>query len=254
MSLISTLARAEAVAVKPGRPDGHGPAPAPRAAADGAGPADHRGRGRRTAGGAGRHRTGGAAAAGRAAAARPGPAVRVPGRAGGGGAAVPGVLRRRGRDRARHPGPRGGRGLRRRPAADRAQLGGRGVRTAAGPLHALSPHGGGGPGHALPGTGPRAAARAVADALRGAGPHPRLVAAARDDRPADQALGDRPEQPGGPAPGRAAGLDRPAGRHDRPVGRPPGGVRARGGRAAALPMRPGPPPTRRSTTPGSPRP
>ena len=49
---------------------------------------------------------------------------------------------------------------------------------------------------------------------------PGSCAAARGDRGARRALGDRAERPGGRQPGRAARLDRPAGGHDRAPRRP----------------------------------
>lgn len=93
--------------------------------------------------------------------------------------------------------------------ADRAESGGRRVRAAAGPVHAVPPHRRGRPGHPVSGARPGAAARPLADALRRAGPGARLLAPAGHHRSAEPALGDRAEQPGGPAPGRAAVLDRP---------------------------------------------
>ncbi len=67
------------------------------------------------------------------------------------------------------------------------------------------------PGDPLPGAPPRgAAAGPVADALRRAGAGARLVAAGGGDGAAEPALGDGPVVAGGPAPGGAAGVDRPS--------------------------------------------
>jgi hypothetical protein len=101
--------------------------------------------------------------------------------------------------------------VRGRPAVDRAEPRGHRLRTAARPLHALPPHRRAGPGDTAPGAPARAAARPVADALRGAGPRARFLAPPRAHRRAVPALGDRAVQPGGPAPRGAARLDRPAG-------------------------------------------
>lgn len=129
----------------------------------------------------------------------------------------------RGRGADRRPEPRGHR-----------------VRPAAGPLHALPAHRRGRPGHAVSGARPGPAPRALADALRRAGPGPRLLAPARLHRSPQPALGDRPVESGGPAPGGPARLDRPAGRRVRCRGGAPRGAGPGRGGAAAVPAgRPG---------------
>lgn len=123
---------------------------------------------------AGRHRPGRAPAAGRAAAPGPRSALHVPRRAGRRDPAVHRLLRHRGGGRRAHrdrPGDRqAGQGrdgtVRGRAPADRAEPGGPGVRPAAGPLHAVPPHRRTGPGGALSGAAPGAAARALAHPLR----------------------------------------------------------------------------------------
>ncbi len=130
--------------------------------------------------------------------------------------------------------------MRGRGAADRAEPGRYRLRTAAWPVDALPAHGGGGPGDTAPRAAEGAAARPVADPLRRAGPGPRLLPPPRHDRPAGPALGDRAVHAGGPAPGGAAGLDRPGGRRrgaDRRTGRPAGRTGTRRRRPAAVPAR-----------------
>ncbi len=127
--------------------------------------------------------------------------------------------------------------MRGRAADARAQPGRRRPDAAAGPLHAVPAHRGARPGDTVPGTAQGAAARPVADALRGAGPGARILSAARDDGRAGTALGDRPVHAGGPAPGGAARLDRPARGPLRGGGRRGGGAGAGRRRAADLPAR-----------------
>ena len=131
--------------------------------------------------------------------------------------------------------------MRGRRAAGRAEPRRRRLRTAAGPLHALSAYGGTGPGVPAPRAAPGAAARPVADPLRRAGPRARLLPPPGHDRPAGPALGDRAVHAGGPAPGRPARVDRAGGRPgprpDRRRGGPPRRAGPRCRRPAAVPAR-----------------
>lgn len=110
---------------------------------------------------------------------------------------------------------------------------------AARPLDPVPPHRRGrGPGP-VPGPGPGAAARPLADPPGRALGRARVQPAAADDRAARAALGHRPEPPGGPAPGRPAGLAHPAGGADRRGGGRAGRDRAqRRGRLVRPPAGP----------------
>ncbi len=125
--------------------------------------------------------------------------------------------------------------MRGRAAADRAEPGGYRVRTAARPVDAVPAHRRGGSGQSVSGALAGADARALVHPPRRAFAGTRVLDAAVGDGPAVPALGDRAEQPGGPAPGRAAGLDRAARGHVGGRGGAPGGAGPRQGRSAAVP-------------------